>query len=170
MKKELIHFSIALLVALGALGAYAVSFLSIGAAREGAADASRKVAEIRAEDDAIAQAEGALAALAADEVAVEGYLVSPKDIVAFLEELEGIGEAYGAQVEVASVSSVGNDNRIELAVRIEGSFVSILRSLGVMEYGPRDLRLKQLVLDTRGVNSDASWSAAASFTAAATTP
>lgn len=170
MKKELIHFSVALLIALAALAAYGLSFMVIAAAREEAAEAVRKVAEIRAEDAAIAQAEGALAALAADEAAVGGYLVSPDDIVAFLEELESIGEAHGAVVEVASVSSVGSDNRIELAVRIEGTFASVMRSLGQMEYGSRDLRLKQLVLDTIPSDPDASWSAALSVSAAATTP
>ena len=170
MKKELIHFAIALCVALAALGAYALSFARIGAAREEAADAARKVAEIRAEDDAIAQAEGALTALAADEAAVEAYLVSPDDIVAFLEELEGVGESHGAGVEVASVSSVGSDGRIELAVRIDGAFAAVMRSLGAMEYGPRDLRLKQLVLDTIPSDPEASWSAAATFSAAALTP
>lgn len=167
MKKELLHFALALLIALIALAAYGLSFMVIAAAREEAAAAAHKVAEIRAEDEATAQAEGALAALAADEAAVEGYLVSPDDIVAFLEELESVGEAQGARVEVASVSSVSSDNRIELAVRVEGTFAAVMRSLGVMEYGPRDLRLKQLILDTIASDAGASWSAAATFSAAA---
>lgn len=168
MKNHALTFFIASTAfALGALGAYGALFYAFSAARAEAEAAANEVARIETEDAAIENAEEIIAALSADEAVLSSYFVSTDGIVAFLEELERSGEELGTAVEVASVSpATAPGGRLTIALRIEGSFASVMRTLGSLEYGPRDLRIVTLALDTPPSGEDASWVAAATFSAA----
>ncbi len=171
MNSTLIHFIVAALIALGALGVYATEFVMLTNARNEAATAFADVARIEEENRSIANAKDTIAALESDEAAIAAHFVSPTDIVPFLEGLEQEGEGLGTRVEVVSVSSPNEaDGRITLSLRIEGSFAAVMRTLGSFEYSQQDMRLSSLTLDTIQGEEERVWTAATVFTIATQTP
>ena len=167
MRKEtLIWFGIAVASLLASTGAYAYWFFAFEGARAEARAAMGEVARIEREDAEIRAAEGALATLTADESAVRAYFLAPEDIVAFLETLQASGGAFGTAIEVVSVAPA-TDGRIGLSLHIDGSFEGVMRTLGALEFGPRDIRIASLTLDTPPNEATGEWGAAATFTVGA---
>lgn len=162
----LIHFSLALLLVVGMGGVYAFGYTLVGRA---SAEAARLGAEIHTKSEEttrVIAAKAALASLVEDEAHVRQYLVRQEDIVGFLERLERTGQALGATVEVVSVSADRGTPRgkITLALKISGSFDSVLRTLGTIEYGAFDSTLTNLTFDRPVIGTEKSeWTAAASF-------
>lgn len=167
-QSALTHFIGAGIFALIALVGYVVWFLTFQGAKEQALRAGAEVARIEEEDSAIANAKETLLALASDEAVLRAYFVSEEGIVSFFEELERSGEMLGSTVEVASVtapSEVGG--RITLSMRITGSFPAVMKTLGSIEHGPRDMRVQSLTLDTvLSEDGNEPWVAAAVFSVA----
>lgn len=166
-RRPLIHLAAAGALAAAALGAYAAWFLALQAADARADELAAEIARIEREDAAIASATDVAAALAADEAALASYFVSRDGIVQFLEELERAGDEAGSLVEVASVApgTGAAKDRVTLALRITGSFEGVMRTLGAFEYGPRDMRIESLALDSSREEEGSTWTAAAIFVA-----
>jgi hypothetical protein len=167
MSKPLIHLVIAGVLLVAALGAYIGWYLVVSAAKNDAATATASVAAIEKQDAAVAAAKDELALVVADEEAVRAYVLAPEDIVGFLEGLEATGKSLGSVVEVASVDPDPNGT-ITVAIHLSGPFGAVMRTLGAIEYAPRDIRLKSLTLDTAPSQDVPAWSAAATFVVAST--
>lgn len=162
-----IHFFIALGFAVIALVGYVIAYVAFSSAREDALQAVIEVARIEEEDAAIAKAQDAIEALESDEAMLRSYFVEETDIVPFLEELERTGGTLESKVEVVSVTPATDPGgRLVLALRIEGSFASVMRTLGTIEYGPRDIRIQSVTLDTPRNDEGSVWTAAAIFSVA----
>ncbi|MBU2103516.1 hypothetical protein KKD95_00690, partial [Patescibacteria group bacterium] len=78
------------------------------------------------------------------------------------------GKGLGATVSVASVSAETTTTRphLKLSLKITGSFDSVLRTLGAIEYGPYDSQLLTTTFDTPKVSDptlDAEWTATTAF-------
>jgi|CXWL01.1.fsa_nt_gi hypothetical protein len=96
-------------------------------------------------------AKNALEEIAKNEVLVQTYFVSSADIVPFLGSLQERGRSLGTKVEVVSVSAdtAKPYGHLNLALKIQGSFANVLRTLGALEYQPYDTTLKSLALDSQ---------------------
>lgn len=103
----------------------------------------------------IASARTALAAIAGDEASVQGYFVQGTGVVAFIDDLEARGREQGATVSVLSVAtgSAGEHSVLTLAVSLKGTFNAVMRTLGSIEYMPRDLTISTLSLAQDDKNS-----------------
>lgn len=168
MKGPAVHLGISVLVLAAAAGAYAFGYLQVTNAKQEAANLASAIAAREAEQERGASARSRLAEVAADEEFLASRLVADADIVAFLEGLEGAGDEFGAIVKVASVSgdSAAADGRITLALSIEGSFAAVMKTLGVIEYGPYALSPRDVSISGAGD----SWVLTGSFIALAATP
>ncbi len=116
------------------------------------AQATQLAGEIKAKSDDSARAEQAkeeLAALGTDQSAVQQYFVSTNDVVPFLEQLQSTGSFLGSNVQIASVSATPGTpyGELSLSLSIAGSFNSVMRTLGSIEYGPYDTAINTLTLD-----------------------
>lgn len=160
-----------------ALALYAVWYAAV--ARHAAEAAALRVEQLErsAAGGRAAQARRALESLEGEEARVYAHLVSPDDIVPFLESLESVGEGLGTQVDVVSVGGApAGAGRITLSLRVTGTFEAVMRTLGAIEYQPYDVRLSSLTLDTpTAIEANAgTWTAAAVFSlgmqTASTTP
>jgi hypothetical protein len=166
-RAALIHFLIALSFAFLMLAGYVFLFLSLSSARAGAAAARAEVARMEHEDATLADAEDALAKLAADETLLRSYFVSTSGVVAFLERIERSGDALQSVVEVVSVTEPKEEGgRLMLSVRITGDFRAVMKTLGSLEYGPYDIQVDSLTLDTVPSDDGEEWVAATTFTVA----
>jgi len=165
-QKTIVQLVIAIAFLGAVLSAYALWYRAVGKMSVEAAALAEEI-RLRSEDSArVAAAKEALASLAEDEESVRRYLVHPNEIVGFLERLEEMGRGVGAAVDVVSVSAEPGPGRgrILLSIKITGSFDSVLRALGAIEYGPYDSALTSLTFDTvPGADGDG-WTAAATFT------
>lgn len=152
----------------GILAAYGFWYTVVGKASAESAELAGQIRELSQESARVASAKEALVSLAADESAVNQYFVRQEDVVPFLEGVENTGKALGATVEVVSVAAetANGRNRIKLSLKISGSFDSVLRTLGALEYGPYDSSITNLAFDTVPTDSEGApvrWTAAASF-------
>lgn len=152
---------------LAAAGAYAAWHADV---RKEAAEAAGFQAALRAEEAAGGRAafeRRAREALVGEEARIATYLVSPGEIVPFLESLEATGDRLGAEVAVVSVGDApgAGASRIPLALSVTGSFDAVVRTLGALEYQPYDIRITSMTLDTTqaGEAPSGEWMAAAVF-------
>ena len=63
-------------------------------------------------------------------------------MVGFINGLEAQGQALGTTVSVLSVSAgTGKQPTFMLSLTIEGTFDTVMRTVGVIEYAPYDISL-----------------------------
>lgn len=96
----------------------------------------------------VAAARTALAEIAGDEAAVQSYFVSETDVVSFISALEARARAQSANMKVLSVS-VDNSSKqpsLVLSLSVSGTFDSVMRTVGAIEYAPYDLSISKLSL------------------------
>lgn len=169
MRTQYIHLAVACLIFGLSVGLVAAGMGLISAKRTRAKDLATEVTTKQLETQRVAAAKEALPALAADEQAINQYFVKSDDIVPFLEKLQVAGKTEGAVVQVLSVTGgqAGTQNRISLSLNISGSFEAVMRTIGSIEYGPYDIALTNVTLDSRGApekGTTQTWTAAAVFT------
>jgi Tfp pilus assembly protein PilO len=140
--------------------------------------ASELAAQIATQNSAAAQliqAKSELSGLATQESTINQYFVQTNNVVPFLEQLQSLGNYLGANVQVVSVSAVPGTpyGTLDLSLSITGSFSSVEKTLGAIEYEPYNISISTLSLtDTLPAGSASStpeWSAAAQFTVGAQT-
>lgn len=153
-----------LLVAIGAVAG--VSFYSQSLEKK-ATDLANDISLKQIETMRVASATRALPLLLESEEKISGYIVKTSDIVPFLEQLEKQGKAQGALVEVLSVQpeKSATTRRITLSLNISGSFDSVVRTLGAIEYGPYDVFVTTTTLSGGGSEAGKPpvWTAGAVF-------
>ena len=148
--KPYIHVIVMALVLFGALSVYGVWYSRIG---KESANAVSLEQQIRVKTETASKAEEAKSQLTkalSDRAAITGYFVNTNDVVPFLETLQATGAKYGSKVAVESVSSQPAEPHalLQLSVSITGSFDSVLRTLGAIEYEPYDTTVSNVTLDT----------------------
>lgn len=161
----LVQLAFALGILFVVLSVYGAWYVIVGKTSAEAAALAEQI-RIKGEDSArIKAAQEALESLGEDEAAVRAYLVREADIVPFLGGLERTGTTLGSTVEVVSVGAeTGTPPAIALSLKITGSFDAVMRTLGVIEYGPYESRVVSMTLDTVTNESGAAvWTAATTF-------
>ena len=96
-----------------------------------------------------AQAKKELVALSTDQSSVQQYFVSTSNVVPFLGQLQATGSFLSSKVQIASVSATPGTpyGQLSLSLSIAGSFNSVMRTLGSIEYGPYDTAINTLSFD-----------------------
>lgn len=159
MNKPLIHLVIALVLLVGAVGAYVFWYMHVTALRGevAALTAQATTAEVGATEISAARAQ--LSTLAADEAFFSSYFVSTSTLVSYLEHVEATGRSLGSDVEIVSVTPGGkNDTRISVSFKAVGSFAAVMRTIGAIEYGAYDAYVTSITIDTNAA-SEGDWSA-----------
>ncbi len=167
MRNPFIPAVLAGLLLIAVIGAYVSFYMLVDSERRQNATLTASIVTKNQDTARIASARAALGTLATAEASIQQYFVNPDDIVSFLESLQGTGKEVQAKVAVVSVaaSAVGSPH-LNLSLEITGSFDSIMRTLGRIEYGPYDTKLQSLTLDTAPVSGGTgfAWTASAVFT------
>ena len=176
MKKVFIPLIIAFLVLVVTIGAYSYWYSLVTAK---SAEASTLASEITTQSDAstqVAQAKSEVAQLTSQESTINQYFVATSDVVPFLEQLQSVGKFLGSSVTVASVSAVPGKpyGSLDLSLTISGSFDSVMRTVGAIEYEPYDTSITNLTLSASPApggtaSSSAVWTGEAQFSIGAQT-
>ncbi len=164
MTRSLTHLLIALALLAASVGTYVMWYISV--VRE-SDRALSLITEVERASDAAARAsetKSVLASLAEDENSIRTHFVVASNISLFLEELETTGRSLGAVVEVISVAdTLTKEERVNVSLRIVGTFDSVLRTLGAIEYGPYDTRLEHSTFDAKGTERGGVWTSFSQF-------
>jgi len=135
------------------------------------ANVTTLIGEVKAKSDdstrsAVAKSE--LASLSTDQSSMQQYFVSTSDVVPFLQQLQTTGSYLGSNVQVVSVSATPGTpyGTLSLALTIAGSFNSVMRTLGSIEYGPYDTTIDTLTFSAPSSSGSTTpqWTANALFT------
>ncbi len=154
---------LSILVALGALGGYLFWYYLMQGLRAESAQLEADILAKEGERGRAASARTSEDDLLAQENFIASHLVKTADIVLFLERIEGTGKAFGATVQVASLSGEGktSNGKISLSLSITGTFDAVMRTLGSIENGPYANMVSDLTLDTP--DKGQTWSATGVF-------
>lgn len=168
MRKPFIQLIAAFIFVAILIAAYSAWFVIVDRENAKAAALATQI-ELQSQDTArVAAAKAALASLTSDESRVNMHFVPATDVVPFIETLQSTGASLGSRVVVLSVSAVPGKARGQLALslQITGSFDSVMRTLGALEYSPYDITLGGVTLSTPGAAGKGArtWQAGASFT------
>lgn len=163
MKSPLIHFLGALVFGLAVTGCYGVWYNVVSNKSQQVADLQAQIDDANKNVNRIASARAALAEIANDEVNVQSYFVPEAGVVTFINNLEQLGSAQKAAVKVLSVSTSGSTTQptLLLTLSVTGTFDSVMRTVGAVEYAPYDLSITRLAVAQ--VDKD-SWQASLSLT------
>ncbi|MDB5190432.1 MAG: hypothetical protein JWN49_758 [Parcubacteria group bacterium] len=161
------HALLTIVVLIIAFSAYGIWYTTVSRKSAQAASLSAEIETKHQDSERIKAAKDELQKISSDESRVNGYFVSTNDVVPFLETLQSTGKNLGSDVQVVSVSAdPGKPHaHLNLSLSITGSFDSVVRTLGALEYSPYDASLQSLTLDTpqTGTGKAAQWTAAATF-------
>lgn len=155
MKSPLIKFITALFVLIITFIGYGVWYDAIS---EKSADVAKLESQITTTIETasrIASARTALDKIIGDETLVQSYFVPETGVVAFINDLEARGRSQGAVVSVDSVSAGGTLARpiLAFALTITGTFDTIMRTVGIIEYSSFALSISGLSLGQDAKNS-----------------
>ena len=165
MSRTLIQLTIAGVLLVASCAGYAVAHAVVAKAGARVVAASEQIKQKNEEAKEIRKARTELTALSESEARVTGYFVSQDAVVPFLEEIGSMGKAFGSTVEVVSVTEdITETGRtmLDLSLQISGSFSSVMRTVGNLEYGPYDIALTNLSLDATSAK-DNIWTASATY-------
>ena len=143
------------------------------------ADAGVLSAKIAEQNDAAtksAQAKTELTLLVTQGATIDQYFVQTNDLVPFLEQLQSLGKYLGSNVQVASVSAAAGSpyGQLNLSLSISGTFDSVVKTIGAIEYEPYNVSISSLTLNTSpnpdpNATTSPQWSASTVFTIGAET-
>lgn len=152
MRSHLAHLGAALATMLVAFLIYGIAYATVARM---SAEVAQLDSEIKAQTETagrVALARTALAELEANEMQVQSHFVSEKDVVRFINDMEGQGGALGSAVSVSSVESVVWQDRPALmfALTVDGSFDAVMRTVGAIEHAPYALSLTGFSIGQEG--------------------
>lgn len=158
MKSSSIQLMIACLVAVGALVAHGIWYAAIAGKSAAVATLQTQIDEKTVTASRLNAARAALTEIASSESAVQSYFVPETGVVAFIDGLQERGRGLGASVGVLSVSteSAAAQSTLALTLSIRGTFDSVLRTLGAIEYAPYAISIRTLSL---GQDDASTWHA-----------
>jgi hypothetical protein len=151
MKSPYLHLIIWLVICVATFVGYALWYNAV-ADKSTAVAALQNQIDVKTETSArVAAARSALAEISGDESLVQSYFVPETGVVSFIDGLEALAKAQNADMKVLSVSTDGTAAQSNLAllftISIDGTFDSVMRTIGAIEYAPYDISVSKLSLN-----------------------
>jgi hypothetical protein len=162
MKSSLTHVGIALSICVLTIAVYAYGYTYVANESAQAAELAATIEAKKATVDRSSVIRAALLKLGEDEARIKNYFVSEENIVAFLSELQALGQSLGTKVDIASVAASKDVSRpmLTVSLRIEGAFDALLRTIGAIEYAPYAITVTSVNISSAAGADTTLWSAA----------
>jgi Tfp pilus assembly protein PilO len=88
---------------------------------------------------------------------LESHFVTSKDVVSFLDLMEGLGNKVGATSEVTLIDVPKDQSYLTVEIKASGNFESIYKFISLLENSPYELEIMSMRMDsnsqTEGQNS-----------------
>lgn len=158
MKSSLIHMTIWISICIAALAGQGFWYSVIASKSTTVADLQNQIDTKKETAGRVASARTALAEIAGDESSVQSYFVPETGVVSFIDNLESRARAQTATMKVLSVSvgDLSKQPTLVLSITVSGTFDSVMRTIGAIEYAPYDLSISKVSL---GKGEKNEWSA-----------
>ena len=152
MKSSFIQFTIAFAVCVSALVTYGFLYAAVSAKSVVVANLESEIAMANEATSRAASMRAAMTKITSDEAAIQSYFVPEIGVVTFITDLEARGRLQSAAVNVLSVSAGGEAKQptLVLTLTINGTFDSVMRTVGAIEYAPYALSISGLSLGQDG--------------------
>ena len=146
MKSHFINLCVAIGIAFASFIVYWLWYSAIASESTIVASLQNQIDTKAEKISRIASARTALSEISGDEASVRNYFISETGVVAFINGLEAQGQKQGAVVSVLSVSTgtKNGQSTLLLSLTIKGTFDAVMRTIGVIEYGPYDISVSEL--------------------------
>lgn len=147
MKSALPQTVFATGICIAAISGYGFWYAAVGAKSVAVSDLDSQILAKTETASRIASARTSLAQIAGDEANIQNYFVPETGVVTFIDSLQAKGKALGATVDVLSVSSTGSKpaaSSLAFSLAISGTFDSVMRTVGAIEYAPYALTISEL--------------------------
>ncbi len=128
---------------------YGVLYTDIGAESVIVANTERQIVAKTETENSIVSARASLAEIASDEASIQNYFIPETGVVSFIDTLQTQAEALNATTSILSVSmsGIGTQAALKIALTVKGTFDSVMRTIGTIEYMPYDLSISTLSLE-----------------------
>jgi hypothetical protein len=148
MKSSLFYLMLWLSVCVATLGGYWFWYSTVADKSVAVASLENQINTRTEASVRIAAVRTALSEIAGDESIVQGYFVPETAVVSFINNLEARARAQKAVMKVLSVSTAGTTKQpmLVLTLSIDGTFDSVMRTVGAIEYAPYNLSISKLSL------------------------
>jgi hypothetical protein len=148
MKSPLTHFIIASIVCVIVLAGYCFLYSVIASKSNSVANLQNQINFETETASRAASAHAAIAEIESDEKTVSDYFVPETGVVAFINNLETVGNSHGTNVKILSVST-GNGTlpTLDFSLVVKGTFDSVMRTVGAIEYSPYDLSISEFSIN-----------------------
>lgn len=146
MKSHFFHLILAFFVAVAVLVCHGFWYSIVAEKSAKVANLKEQIAVKTETASRIASARAALAEISDDEKTLQEYFVPETGVVAFIGEIESQGRELGSEVSVLSVSTDTIDKQpaFIFSLNIKGTFDSVMRTVGVIEYAPYNLSISKI--------------------------
>jgi hypothetical protein len=148
MKSPFMHLIVWTFIGIAVFAAHGFLYSIIAKKSSEVADLQSQINMKTESASRIASARIALAQIANSELTIRSYFIPESEIVSFIGDLEDRGRALGSVVKVLSVSNGNPENQstLVLSLLIKGTFDSVMRTVGIIEYAPYNLTVTKLSL------------------------
>ncbi|HUX81017.1 MAG TPA: hypothetical protein VMV38_01700 [Candidatus Paceibacterota bacterium] len=162
MNSSLTRLFSALAVAVMAVIGYGVWYSVVSAKSAEVANLQNQITTATNSVNHLTSDRTALTEITTAEGQIQSYFVPESGVVAFINYLQASGLTQKATVTVLSVSTGSSDTLPSLlfSLTIQGTFDSVMRTVGMIEYAPYDLSISSLSVKKNDKNT---WQAALSF-------
>ena len=162
MRHTLLHFLMVLIIAVVAILGYGLWYNIVSGKSTEVANLQNQITIATDSVNHMNADRAALTEITNNEAQIQSYFVPESDVVGFINNLEANGRTQKVSITVLSVSTnhVATLPVLQLALTIKGTFDSVMRMVGIIEYAPYDLSISALSVKQDGKNS---WEAALTF-------
>ncbi len=155
MKSPLSHFIFAVSVFAAVGIGYVVLYAGVESKSAYVADLANQIAAKTEIESRAASTRASLAEIENDQTEMQSYFVPEAGVVAFIDDLQAQAQALNATTSILSVSMSSADAQpvLKIALIIKGTFDSVMRAVGAIEYAPYDLSVSALSLEQDDKNA-----------------
>ena len=150
MKSPLTNVIIAGSVCIVVMISYGALYNYVVAESVTVANIERQIIAKTGTESRIASTRASLAEIANDETNIQSYFIPETGVVSFIDTLQTQARALNATTSILSVSMSGVGSvqaALKTALTIKGTFDSVMRTIGAIEYMPYDLSISALSLE-----------------------
>ncbi len=154
MKSPLTNVILAGSVCIAIMIGYGALYNYVAAESVTVANTEKQIIAKTGTESRIASTRASLTEIANDETNIQSYFIPETGVVSFIDALQTQAKALNATTSILSVSmsGIGMQAELKTALTIKGTFDSVMRTIGAIEYMPYDLSISALSLEQDAKN------------------
>jgi Tfp pilus assembly protein PilO len=139
-----IVFLLSIVFLLVSISAYVYSFNVVKSKGESTASLQKETTAFEAQEAEVGQLRTNLVTTEADRNKITSYFIDADNIVTFLETVEGYAKTVGLKVSFENVSFAKSPDRLDVSLKVDGSFTNLYRFTSLVESAPYEITFNNM--------------------------